>query len=573
MQTGATEKTGARPTSRQLPGWNDGAWDTPFGDANLPFSRGSLMQRRMGGLGGPSAIMVTFAAVIAAAVTYLMLRCALYLASARSSRGELRYLAGSEGRTDKGLGEPCGGPAEDPPAATAVAEEEEEVLVEEDLLKQARRYAVELRLLIDRSEPLLRQLESRLRAKCIAAFLCLSLVELSASFSLLERRERVGMNEEIAHISSRISSLRESLGKKQLSRPRHRHIKCLRELLTMLTEVKPAAAALAPRHRLEAIKMLLQLQDVTLVQLNAALVWLRVSLTNSKSANDDAKGAADAAAEGTALFAEDAASAAAEGTASFAEDAAGAAAEGTASFAEGAVSFAEGAVSFVEGAASFAEGAASFAEGVASFAEGVASAADDYAPTAEDVAVAADLRVAAVVQAIEATVYERRTQVLRDPLLSGWLRDTHAVYTRYGIISHGRMEEIAQQPLTTHRELLEALQNSPLGWGDEPWKYIHIEHRDAQQTTTSSVPGTRLRKQIVSSSEDLNSAARLLGPLKASRQGPRRGAGATGRAPASAPLSTSTVTAAAVAEHAALQASSRGMHGIGHCKARGFPKL
>ncbi|CDI86662.1 hypothetical protein, conserved [Eimeria praecox] len=228
-----------------------------------------------------------------------------------SSRREVeRYLAGSEGRVNKGVGETCGDPVENPPAAAAEEEAEEEALVEGDLLERARRYAVELRRLIDSSEPLVRQLNPQLKAKCISAFLCLCLVELSASFSVLEGKERAEMQREVTSIYRRIWSLRDSLGSVGISQTQHRHMKYLHLLLPRLAEVKPATAALAERQRLQILKLLLQLQEVALGQLNAGLFWLRASLGSCKKANDDAGDVADAAAavEGSASTGEGAAS-------------------------------------------------------------------------------------------------------------------------------------------------------------------------------------------------------------------------------------------------------------------------
>ncbi|CDI73900.1 hypothetical protein EPH_0029500 [Eimeria praecox] len=502
MHIAAAAKPAAPPPLR---GWSDSAREALPGESVSPATSRSLRKRRNWGISGPSASMLALAAVAAVVATYLVLRCALHLESASSRRGAQRYLAGSEGRTNKDLGGPCDGLVEDLPAAAAVVEEGEEVLFQEDWLGRARHYAADLRQLIDSSAPLLLQLNTQLKAKCIAALLCLSVVELSASFSLLEGRERAGMEGQLSHIASRIISLQQSLGEEQTSRPGHPHAKGLFDLFNMLTGVKPVSAVLAPRHRLTKIKQLLQLQDVALVQLNAGLVWLRASLEMLKQEKECAQGAAGVAAEC---------------------------------------------------AASPAGGSASSAKGRSATG---AAAAEGAAPATENAESAADARVAAVVRAIERTVYERKTQVLRNPLLSIWLREMHAQGIHYGIVSTGDLETIGGKPLATHLELLEALQNSPLGSGKEFWERIRYKGAGAPQSTASpSVPSMPSPKQIVSSSEDLNSAARLLGPLEAPRQGPRRGAGATGSASVSASPSTSLATPAAAAERNKRNATVQG---------------
>ncbi|CDI75759.1 hypothetical protein EPH_0006160 [Eimeria praecox] len=472
----------APPTS--LSGKSDSAWEVSLGDVVFPVTSRSIQRRRNEGTGGLSMSVVALAAFAAVAAAYLVLRCGLYLANANERRATLRHLAGAEGRMNKGVGEicgdpvenpsaaadaaaeeeaeeealvegdllkPCGDPEENPPAAAdAAAEEEaeEEALVEGDLLKRARRYAVELRRLIDSSEPLVRQLNPQLKAKCISAFLCLSLVELSASFSVLEGKERAEMQREVTPIYRRIWSLRDSLGSVGISQAQHRHIKCLHLFLPRLAEVEPttaalaerqrlqilwhikclhlflprlaevepATAALAERQRLQILKHLLQLQEVALGQLNVGLFWLRVSLGSSKKASDDAGDVAAAAAA-------------------------------------------------VEGASSAAKGAASTPEGAAA---------------------AADARVAAVVEAIAETVHRRRAHVLLDPLLSAWLRKVHTENPRYFVLGRGRFDQITQKSSKTHRQLLQSLQTTPLGWGDEPWNHFRLEAAGTKQRPVAS---------------------------------------------------------------------------------------
>ncbi|CDI84530.1 hypothetical protein EPH_0012460 [Eimeria praecox] len=535
MQTAPAAKPGARPSS--LVGWSDRAWEVSPGEPALPDTAKSPRHKPKRCLTGLSVGVAGLAAVAALAAAYLLLRCALYLASASKNTGALRYLAGAEGITNRDVEKPCGCPAEDPPDPAAAAAEEE-TLVEQDLLRRARRYATDLRRFIDSSEPLVRQLNSNLRAKCIAAFLCLSVVELSASLSLLTGRERAGVPEEISHIATRISSLRQSIGSKQISRPRQKHIKCLSQLLDKLTEVKPAAAALAQKQRLVTISNLLQLQDMALVQLNAGLFWLRVSLERSKTANHETTAAAPAA-ENAALAAESAASAVERATA----------ATGSAAAAAGDAAAAAG------DAAAAAGDAAAAAEGTAAAAKSAASAADSPI----DEAAVARARVAAVIEAIEITVHKRRSQVLPDPMLSAWLREVHTQNIHYGIVSHGRLELITLRPLKTHWELLEALKDSPLGWGDEPWKYATLQKADTQQPAdSSSVSKARSRRDREDELPPPESPSRsppALGRLQSPPQA-RRGKSATGSVPISASPSTSgAATAERKDEHATFLAA------------------
>ncbi|CDI75758.1 hypothetical protein, conserved [Eimeria praecox] len=437
MQTAVAAEPGSLPISLRLLSSSDSASEAASGEAVLPLISRNLRKRRNGGACGISVGVAALVAVAAVAATYMVLRCTLYLANASKSRNALRYLAGAEGEADTDPRGPCAEPwRHSPAAADAVAEkvEEEEALVEEDLIKAACRYAVELTRLINTSEPLVRELNPQLRAKCIAAFLRLSLVEFSALFSLLEGRERVTLQREIHAIHRRIWALRESLGRESISISRQRHIKCLHTFLGRLAEVKPTASTLAKRQRLLRIKNLAQLQDVALSQLNAGLFWLKNLLKSCKKASDGANAAAAAG-----------------------------------------------------------EGAAAAAQGTA------AAAVPPKATT--------DARVAAVVRAIEVTAHRRREQVLVDPLLSHWLRQIHAGDLHYGIVKKKHFESITRKPLQTQRKLLEALQATPLGSGDEPWEHVCLEKIDAQQRTIrSSVPKAPCRGDSMSPSDSPNRA-------------------------------------------------------------------
>ncbi|CDJ27919.1 uncharacterized protein EMH_0011570 [Eimeria mitis] len=463
-----------RPTS--LLGGSDRAREVPPGEVALPVTFRRIRQGWKGGFEGLSVSVATLAAVAAIAATYLVLHCALYLANARTDRAALRFLSGAEGTANKDHGEPCGALVGNPaaPVAADSAEEgegkalvkpeaEEEYLVEQDVLRRVSTYAVELARFIRSAEPLLRRLKTKLRAKCVAALLRLSLMEFAAVFTLLERKERAGMNETISEISSRLWDVRASLGSRGISRPQRRHFKCLYDFLGRITEVEPVAAKLAVRQRLLRIEHLLQLQDVALGQLDAGLFWLRASMKRLEKAKADAKAAA-AAAQSTGAAHSDAA-------------------------------------------------------------EASVAAPAELVPTAA-------ARVAAVVEAIEMTVRKRREQVLVDPVISHWLREVHVESLHYGIISRGRLEEITLRPLQTQQELLEDLQSTPLGSGDDPGEKLRLVYGDARGgTASSSVPKAPCRKDKLSPSEKPSRVVRVLRPPKLLEQGSGKKASATGSAP------------------------------------------
>ncbi|CDJ36149.1 LOW QUALITY PROTEIN: uncharacterized protein EMH_0066320 [Eimeria mitis] len=296
MQISSAVEPGVVPTSLLLLGSGGGGWEVPREEFVSAVTSKRLPQKRDGRFGGLSLSVAFLTAVTTAAAVYLVLRCALYLTNVNKSRASLRFLAGSEEATNRDPGYSCRAPKEDRPAAAAAASSVDESgpLDEQDLLARARRYTVELALLVKTSEPLVRQLSFDLRFKCIKTLLCLSLVETSALFSLLERRERSGMDADIYAIYRRIRTLRDTLTKDKIGRARERHINHLHKFLGRVQEIEPAASSLATRQRLSRIEQLLQLQEIALTQVNIGLFWLRGSLESSRDV-----GAADAAVEVT----------------------------------------------------------------------------------------------------------------------------------------------------------------------------------------------------------------------------------------------------------------------------------
>ncbi|CDJ48486.1 hypothetical protein, conserved [Eimeria brunetti] len=503
MQIAAAAGPGALPTSLQLPPWGDSGLAVSAEEVGLPVSSGNLQKRQNGGLGRLNVSAAALATLAALVVAYFALRCALFLASNRRSIAGLRYLAGSEETTEKEAGEHCSAPAEDESEAVAASEEEEteEVLVEEDLVKRARRYTIELADFIVRSEPLVRQLEIHLKSTCIAKLLCLSIVEMSALFTLLERRERAGMQAEISRIDKRIWHLRRFVRRRDTSVSRYRHIKCLHTFLEQLSEVEPAAAAFTERQRLVRIKQLLQLQELALAQLNYGLLWLREAVEGYKKAKNG-----------------------------------------------------------MEAAAAAAHSAASAATRVAA-ATGGGPAADAAAAVAAQGAVAtAQYRIAAVVRAIEKTVHKRRAQILNDALLSKWLRTLHTAEVHYGMISSGNMGRASRRPRQNHPELVEDLETTPLGLGNEPWERITREEIDRLQRTASTSPSEDpFQEDRVSPPDTLVSDSGSVLPLNVPRQGSLEGAGKTGSDQASSSPSTSAAAAAAPTadgNHTRVQATS-----------------
>ncbi|CDJ27918.1 uncharacterized protein EMH_0011460 [Eimeria mitis] len=494
MQIAAAAEPGGHRTS--LFYGSQSSWEVTPGEVVLPVISRSLPQRRIAGVGGLTVSVAAVAAVVAIAASYFVVRCALYLSNARKRRASLRFLAGAEGKTNNDQGDPCGTSAGDPPAAAAASVDEEktdETLDEQDLLEQAGRYVFELTRVMERNGWLLTQLNFSLRARCVAIFLCVCLVELAALFSLLDKRERVGMKRGIHLISATVVDLRRSLGRAPLSPSRRRHIRFLHELVDQLATVPPPTAVLERSQRLLRIKELLQLQEVALGQLKAGLGWLSACLENCKETQDVGKAPAE----------------------------------------------------FIEDTVAAAEGAA---------AAGAAAAAP-YAPTS-----AAAGRVDAVVAALQTTAYKRREQVLRDASLSRWLREVHGPDSRHGLVSKGRLAQLALKPLQSHSERLAALQATPLGSGDELWKSIGLEEIDVQQGSASPcLPDAPCQEVTASTWASPNPSPCALGPLDTPRQDSRKEAGSTGSVLVSSSASTAETAASAdavVEQHAALEATN-----------------
>ncbi|CDJ29813.1 uncharacterized protein EMH_0052860 [Eimeria mitis] len=229
---------------------------------------------------------------------YLVLRCAVYLVNASKSRVALRFLAKAEETTRKEAGEPCTVQDDDQPEAAAGAagvEREGEVLVKDELLERARQYVAELANLLSGNEWVFLQLDRDMRARLVAEFLCLSLVEVSALLSLLGRDERAGIEETIPSISTAIGPVYISLCGSGLTQSRRRHLKFLLSLLGSLPNVEPAASTLSMTQRLLKLKQLLELQDMALTQLKYGISALTKAVESSTEAGDDPTAAASAA--------------------------------------------------------------------------------------------------------------------------------------------------------------------------------------------------------------------------------------------------------------------------------------
>ncbi|CDJ60762.1 hypothetical protein, conserved [Eimeria maxima] len=461
--------------------------DVSQSDTLSPVTSRSLAQRWLGENGRVRVTASIFPVVAALAAAFLLLHCALFLTNSHRSKTEPRLLSVSKGTTDKNAGGPCAVSGENHLDAASAAGEEE-VLVEQELVEQAHRYVRDMKRLVASAEPVLLQLKSDLKAKCTAAFLCLFLVEFSALLCLLEKRQRAGMNEEIVAITARIQSISRTISRRHITRPQHRHIKCLQDFLDKLPQVQPVGATIAERQRLQALKHLLQLQEAALAQLNAGCFWLRESLEGCKKEKGGAQAtaAADGAAKGS-----------------------------------------------TQGAAP--------------------------APAAPKTA--AHSGFVEVIHAMEATIHLRRKQVLIDPLVSRWLRDVHAHRSHYGLVSPGRLEALSRQPLQTHSQLLEALQATPLGTGDDPRERIRRANTGAQKRAISAMlPDATSGGEDVHYSEDPTNSSHVpeVSQLPLSRN--RDGSSGTG-SPSASPNAYSTASAARVdeKEHASLQDTSKHM--------------
>ncbi|CDI75756.1 hypothetical protein EPH_0006120 [Eimeria praecox] len=518
MQAAIAAEPDAPPAS--LLSWGKGAWQVSPEEIGLPVPSASVSRRRNGGFRGLSFSVVGLAAVAVVAAAYLVLRCALYLtkASSSSSKGALRYLAEAEERTNEDPEEPCGAAAGNPPASAGAAkeeEEDEEAPVEEELLKRVNLYVNNLEQLIRKNEWVVNWLSRPLRSRCIAEFVCLSLVELSALLSLLEKGERTNISKQVERISNLFYSLRYSLGKMDVphARSRHikylhalfrkvinvtqertniseqvegisdlfyslryslgkmyvpharsRHIKYLHALFRKVINVTPATEALSQKERLLKIKHLVLVQEVALEHFRAAMRWLNACIRQSNKGKKGPKRAAQA----------------------------------------------------VKGGARHPE---------------------TTTTTEDDVSA----RLESVIVAIEETSHKRREQVFRDPGLSRWLREEHTKGSHYGIMSAPRIEKLTQMPLQTHRERLEDLQSTLLGSGKEPWEQIKLKDaRGRQAAAPSSAAETPARGGNAPPSDSPGTAPLAHAPTRHRRQGPSNGADNAESVPASASSSTST---------------------------------
>ncbi|CDJ48283.1 hypothetical protein EBH_0019860 [Eimeria brunetti] len=237
------------------------------------------------------AALVAFA--VAAAATYLLLRCALFLAKTRSSSGgDTRNLANDGEETDTHKGDACAAPAEEGPppasatgAAAMIAPTPAEKVDDISKYYSLRRSLLtlsDLSELLRGNAPLLLKLSSVQRAKCIEALMCLSVVEVASLLTLLGRCERPTVRGQIPGLSKRLRKLRRMNPSSTAGRePR---INSLHSLLDKMADASPPAAAIGETERRQRLDLLWQLQERTLQQLRAGFQWLEKSLGVSSEA-------------------------------------------------------------------------------------------------------------------------------------------------------------------------------------------------------------------------------------------------------------------------------------------------
>ncbi|CDJ48284.1 hypothetical protein EBH_0019870 [Eimeria brunetti] len=304
MAVAAATEAATNLNSMQQPVDGDSAWGISSTAVVLPASVKGLRRRRRGGFKLSVAALVPV--IAAAAVTYLVLRCCLSLARANSSSGaHIRFLAGNKQETDKTKWDDCAGaagedsapatettaadapspeappapsPAAPPAAATLVASAPEEKggdARKHYLFQKALLNVYDLSALMETSRPVLEELPFHLRGRCIAAVLCLSIVELSSVLSLLDADERSEVQETIPQLSESIWALRHTIPAGELSPSRERHIICLHSFLDKLRSAVPPAAAADENERRQKLSELVVHQETALQQLDSSLHWLQ----------------------------------------------------------------------------------------------------------------------------------------------------------------------------------------------------------------------------------------------------------------------------------------------------------
>ncbi|CDJ60931.1 hypothetical protein, conserved [Eimeria maxima] len=417
MQTAAAAEPAALPTSPQLVGLGDSALKVFPGEVVLPLNSKSIRKRRNRGVKGPSIGVLALAAVAALTAGYLVVRCAVFLLNSSRSTGELRVLAGKENARQKDPVGACGSTEDDLRGAAAPAAhvvEEVDPSDDSSLAVRARDHLAKLSILIRDHKHVVLELNPHLKAKCVAEFLCLAVVEVSALLSVLIPEQWGAMKRAIYSTSTFVWDIRKSFGGFDLTRTRERHISCLHKMLDALPKGPPPKQALPHGERVVKLREVLELQTLVLRQLEIGLGWL----TNAvKSLQEETGGLAELVAATTST-----------------------------------------------------NSAADI--GIAA-AEGVSEPVDSYL----SINSVAHNRITAAVVGIELLVHERKDQILQDPLLSHLLRKIHPP-GHYGITNRHRLDYLSMQGVKPHGELLNALRKTHLGTYKPPWETVPPSYVD-----------------------------------------------------------------------------------------------
>ncbi|CDI74687.1 hypothetical protein, conserved [Eimeria praecox] len=400
--------------------------------------------------------------LVAAATTYLLLRCAWHLGASKKHNGLLRSVA-AVGEEGEGCEEPCvqgfqgestvaaveGEVLEEErvlertrrytldlvqvvlesrsmllrmPPAVSLAAVEGEVLEEERVLERTRRYTLDLVQVVLESRSMLLRMPPAVSTKVLTNVLRLCILELSALCSLLEPRERQTVEHAVQAVVSEVIFLRSCFTRKLATPPRVRHISRMRVLLREVPGTEFTGGCMTPVERLSKLGDLITLQQVALTQVQGGMRLLAARCQQETKPCSE---------EATQVY------------------------------------------------------------------------IDDLCKTTE----------------------ARRNHIFQDALLSKWLRSKHCQGPRYGLVSPSVIETISAIPSKPHKELLKELLNTPLGLSQQQSSPqgrgqvdAHGDGEEQQVETTPSPPkGLSTSEAAVKSGESAGVGATMNEWKRASR--------------------------------------------------------
>ncbi|CDJ27921.1 uncharacterized protein EMH_0011790 [Eimeria mitis] len=206
---------------------------------------------------------VIFAALVAFATVYLLLRCARYLVATNKPKGVMRSVSAVD-REDRRCEVPISLRGQGEPARVALSGESPD---EGKVLQGAEQYISALAKEVKDSRTGLLSMPASLSVKVFSSVLRHCVVELAALTSLLEPAQRKPVEDAVEVVGLEIEFFSSFFKSHQKSRARLRHMQCMHDFLLELPRIDFAGDSMPRCQRISKLEKLLTLQEVALTQM------------------------------------------------------------------------------------------------------------------------------------------------------------------------------------------------------------------------------------------------------------------------------------------------------------------